>query len=83
MEKSLSVYQARYRALIEHFGSQSRTSKELGVSQSCVSDWSRGVSKMSLRMAFCAEKKTNRKFKASELCPDLNEEIVNQSFQPS
>ncbi|WP_349569439.1 transcriptional regulator [Azotobacter salinestris] len=60
-----------YVALVEHFGTQTKTAKALGVEQGTVSGWIRGRHRMSPVAALRAERKTKGKFKAVDLCPDL------------
>ncbi|WP_180102179.1 MULTISPECIES: YdaS family helix-turn-helix protein [unclassified Acinetobacter] len=62
-----------YQSLVEHFGSQECTAEALLVKQPAVSGWVRGTKKMSERVALRAEKSTDGKFKASDLCPALKE----------
>lgn len=57
--------------LIEHFGDQVKTAKALGVSQSAVSQWLSGSSRMSALVALRAENETGGQFKAIDLCPAL------------
>ena len=57
--------------LIEHFGDQVKTAKALGVSQSAVSQWLSGSSRMSALVALRAENETGGLFKAVDLCPAL------------
>lgn len=62
-----------YQALVEHFGSQSNTARELNVKQPSVNAWLVGKTKMGAVSAKRAEILTNGKFKASDLCPKLKE----------
>lgn len=62
-----------YQALVEHFGSQSKTARELGVKQPSVKAWLIGKTKMGAISARRAEIITEGKFKASDLCPKLKE----------
>lgn len=62
-----------YQKLVKHFGGQESTAKALSVTQPAVSDWVRGVKKMSELVAIRAEKATKGEFKAAELCPSLKE----------
>ena len=57
--------------LIDHFGDQVKTAKALGVTQSAVSQWISGSSRMSAVVATRAEAETGGKFKADDLCPAL------------
>ena len=61
--------------LIEHFGDQVKTAKALGVSQSAVSQWLSGSSRMSALVALRAENETGGLFKAIDLCPALRGSI--------
>jgi DNA-binding transcriptional regulator YdaS (Cro superfamily) len=60
-----------YRALVGHFGTQTKTAEALGVEQGTVSGWVRGRHRMSPVAALRAEIETNGKFKAVDLCTDL------------
>ncbi|SDT42616.1 DNA-binding transcriptional regulator Cro [Pseudomonas cedrina] len=55
-------------ALINHFGSQSKTGEALGVSQATVSYWLSGLQKVSPEKALLAEIVTHGAIKASALC---------------
>lgn len=67
-----------YKELVEHFGGQEHTAAALGVKQPSVSGWVNGQKKMSWKTAMRAEIATEGKFKASNLCPALQEfEEVN------
>lgn len=57
--------------LIDHFGGQMKTAKALGVSQSAVSQWLSGSSRMSALVAVRAESETDGLFKYVDLCPAL------------
>lgn len=57
--------------LVDHFEDQVKTAKALGVSQSAVSQWISGASRMSALVALRAEKETAGKFKAVDLCPAI------------
>lgn len=57
--------------LVEHFGDQMKTAKELGVSQPAVSQWLSGSCRMSAATAFRAEAKTSGAISAWELCADI------------
>ncbi|MPQ68309.1 MULTISPECIES: Cro/CI family transcriptional regulator [unclassified Pseudomonas] len=54
--------------LVEHFGDQVKTARELGVSQPAVSQWLSGSCGLSASTAFVAEEKTSGAIKAWELC---------------
>lgn len=60
-----------YRSLVEHFGTQKATAQALGVDQSAVSGWVRGVHGMSPGIAVRAEAATGRKFRRQALCPEF------------
>ena len=61
-----------YRKLVAEFGTQQKTAEALGVDQSAVSCWVRGIYRMSARPALKAERITSGKFKAADLCPELD-----------
>ena len=65
--------QALYMSLVSHFGGQVLTAKALEISQSGVSGYVAGRWNMSIAVAKRAEKATNGKFKAVDLCPALKE----------
>lgn len=65
--------QTLYKDLVKHFGGQKLTANALGVSQSNVSGYVSGRWNMSELAAMRAEKATDGKFKASDLCPSLKE----------
>lgn len=65
--------QTIYQNLVEHFGGQVATAKALSVSQANISGYVAGRWNMSERVAIRAEKATNGKFKAVDLCPLLKE----------
>lgn len=60
-----------YRDLVGHFGSQIETASSLNVKQPSVNAWLVGKAQMSAETAIRAEKATNGKFKAVDLCPKL------------
>lgn len=69
-----------YREVVKHFGGQLKTVEALKssqnlekFSQSSVSEWVTGKSKMRPRTAALIQHITNGKFKATELCPELKE----------
>lgn len=75
---------ANYKNLINFFGSQVKTAKMLQVKQPSVNAWLTGKSKMSATVALRAEKLTNGKFRAVDLCPRLAEiENLPQQKTPS
>lgn len=68
-----------YKAVVCHFGGQLKTVKALKAenndtfSQSSVSEWVTGKSKMRPRTAATIQFLTKGKFKAIDLCPELKE----------
>ncbi|WP_297923554.1 Cro/CI family transcriptional regulator [uncultured Agitococcus sp.] len=60
-----------YKDLVEHFGGQKKTAVELNVKQPSVHAWVTGKTKMSALVALRVEQKTQGKFKAVELCPEI------------
>lgn len=60
-----------YKSLVSHFGGQINTAEKLGVKQATVSGWVTGQHGMSAVTATRAERVTDGKFKATDLCPDL------------
>lgn len=64
------------KKLVDHFEDQVKTAKALGVSQSAVSQWITGASRMSALVALRAEKQTDGKFKAADLCPEICSEAA-------
>lgn len=54
--------------LVDHFGSQAKAARALGVSQPAVSYWLAGVHAMSAEIAFKAEELTGGIVTAKELC---------------
>ena len=56
---------------LSYAGDQVKTAKALGVSQSAVSQWLSGSSRMSALVALRAENETGGLFKAIDLCPAL------------
>lgn len=65
--------QTLYEDLVKHFGGQKLTAIALDVSQSNISGYVSGRWNMSELVAMRAEKATDGKFKASDLCPSLKE----------
>ncbi len=63
----------RYEKLVKHFGNQQKTADALGCSQAAVFKWVKGKAYMSSAIANRAQKITDAKFKAADLCPDLKE----------
>ncbi|WP_445425197.1 transcriptional regulator [Alishewanella sp. HL-SH06] len=66
-----------FKNLIDHFGDQSIAAEMLGVKQPTVSGWLNGKHGMSAKTALKAERLTGGKFKASDLCPELAEVLLN------
>ncbi|WP_038342276.1 Cro/CI family transcriptional regulator [Acinetobacter sp. A47] len=69
-----------YQSLVDYFGGQESTANALKVTQPSVSGWVRQTKNMSELVAIRAEKETKGLFKASDLCPSLQE---FQSFSSS
>ena len=63
----------KYQKLVDFFGTQSATADALGIRQPSVNAWLSGKAKMSAKLALKAEKITDGKFKAVDLCPDLKD----------
>lgn len=59
--------------LVSHFGDQVKTAKALGVTQSAVSQWLSGSSRMSALVAVRAEAVTGGAFRAADLCPAISQ----------
>lgn len=57
--------------LVDYFGDQIKTAKQLGVSQPAVSQWISGSCGMSAAKALIAEQKTQGAVKAWELCHQI------------
>ncbi|WP_440590608.1 transcriptional regulator [Rheinheimera fenheensis] len=64
-----------FKDLIAYFGGQSIAAEQLGVKQPTVSGWLNGKHGMSPKTALKAERLTDGKFKAADLCPDLAEVV--------
>ena len=62
-----------YKSLVAHFDGQANTAEKLGVKQGTVSGWVTGQHGMSAITATRAERVTEGKFKATDLCPSLAE----------
>lgn len=62
-----------YKDLVKHFGGQQKTAEALGVSQTSVSEWCCGVSKMRPITAAKAQEMTQSLFLAKDLCPELKD----------
>ncbi|UTA78991.1 helix-turn-helix domain-containing protein [Halomonas sp. XH26] len=60
-----------FNRLVDHFKTQTKAAEALGVDQTTVSGWVRGKHGMSPAVALRAEKITEGKFKAAELCPSV------------
>lgn len=62
-----------YQQLVEHFGGQQKAASALGVTQPALSSWVNRRWSMSPIVALRAERLTDGKFKAQDLCPALRE----------
>ena len=60
-----------YAELVKHFGGQVKAAAAIGVTQSTISEYVTGKSKMGPVTAIKAERETNGKFKSKALCPAL------------
>ncbi|WP_404462955.1 helix-turn-helix domain-containing protein [Vreelandella aquamarina] len=60
-----------FKSLVSHFGGQSQTAEALNVNQGAVSNWVRGKHGMSPAVALRAEKLTEGRFTAAQLCPSV------------
>ncbi|ATH79521.1 hypothetical protein CLM76_09260 [Vreelandella venusta] len=60
-----------FKSLVSHFGGQIQTAEALSVNQGAVSNWVRGKHGMSPAVALRAEKLTEGKFTAAQLCPSV------------
>ncbi|MCD1588972.1 helix-turn-helix domain-containing protein [Halomonas sp. IOP_14] len=60
-----------FKNLVSHFGGQLQTAKALNVNQGAVSNWVCGKHGMSPAVALRAEKLTNGRFTAAQLCPSV------------
>lgn len=60
-----------YQEVVDYFGGQKKTALELNVKQPSVHAWVVGKAKMSALVALRVQHKTNGKFKAVELCPEI------------
>ena len=70
----------QFQMLVDHFKGQENTATALQVKQPSVSGWVNGTKNMSEKVAIRAQKVTEGKFKASDLCPSLRElEEINLS----
>lgn len=70
----------QFQVLVDYFKGQENTAKALQVKQPSVSGWVNGTKNMSEKVAIRAQKVTEGKFKASDLCPSLRElEEINLS----
>lgn len=67
------LMQAQYQALVEHFGSQKAAANALQVKQCTISGYVNGKWQMSEKVAARAQKVTDGKFKASDLCSSFKE----------
>ena len=64
---------------IEHFGSQEKLAKALGVSQGAVSQYATGQKRPSAEVAIRLEEITQGHFKADDLRPDINWDVIRNS----
>jgi len=62
-----------YAEVIKHFGGQQQTADALHVKQPSVNNWKQGNAKMKPLVAAKVQELTDGKFKAKDLCPELNE----------
>lgn len=60
-----------FQSLVSHFDTQVKTAELLKVDQATVSGWVRGKHGMSPAVALRAEKLTEGKFTAVQLCPSV------------
>lgn len=60
-----------FQSLVGFFGNQIKTAELLKVDQATVSGWVRGKHGMSPAVALRAEKLTDGKFTAAQLCPSV------------
>lgn len=60
-----------FQSLVGYFGTQIKTAELLKVDQATVSGWTRGKHGMSPAVALRAEKLTDGKFTAAQLCPSV------------
>lgn len=76
-------YTNAYKQLAERYGTQQALANALNCSQPLVWKWLNGKATMSAHLAIKAEKLTQGKFKAYELCPKLAEfkEHLNKTPQ--
>lgn len=65
--------QELYKEIVEGFGTQGKAAKALEVSQPTVYKWVSGSGFMSAGTAIKVERLTDGKYKATELCPDLQD----------
>lgn len=69
-----------FSELVDHFGGQQSTAKALRVNQGAVSNWVNSKHGMSPAVALRAEKLTEGKFTAVQLCPSVfNEPLVDEA----
>lgn len=69
-----------FQSLVGYFGTQIKTAELLKVDQATVSGWTRGKHGMSPAVALRAEKLTDGKFTAAQLCPSVfNEPPVEEA----
>ncbi|WP_411572245.1 YdaS family helix-turn-helix protein [Vreelandella titanicae] len=69
-----------FQNLVGFFGTQIKTAELLKVDQATVSGWVRGKHGMSPAVALRAEKLTNGRFTAAQLCPSVfSEPPINEA----
>ena len=71
MERTKMSQTSTFQSLVGFFGNQIKTAELLKVDQATVSGWVRGKHGMSPAVALRAEKLTNGKFTAAQLCPSV------------
>lgn len=64
---------------IEHFGSQEKLAKALEVSQGAVSQYATGQKRPSAEVAIRLEEITKGEFRADDLRPDINWDVIRNS----
>ena len=69
-----------FQNLVGFFGTQIKTAELLKVDQATVSGWVRGKHGMSPAVALRAEKLTNGRFTAAQICPSVfSEPPINEA----
>jgi len=64
---------------IEHFGSQEKLAKALGVSQGAISQYAKGSKRPSAEVAIRLEEITCGQVSADDVRPDINWDIIRNS----